>query len=116
MSEPRKLDQWEKIRLYPELEIYTSPGLNKISVSMRSPKILLPPENGEYKVSCFRAFRYGEVRDIIGLYEIMKQAIKAVTDEYYRHLYDAELYAIPESMKDVKLFDTFITVEEKVPK
>lgn len=116
MIEPKKLDRWEKIWLYPELDISIPPRANKVYVSMRSPKVLLAPENGEYKVGCIQSSRNGEIYDIMGLYETTKQAIKVAVDEYYKLLYDAELYALPESMTDAKILDAFMTVEERKTK
>ena len=108
----RKVENHEKINQYqPTLIVSYPPPFGELQVLMRSPKYLAPPDkDGHYLVTYTQAYERGQIFDIRFLYEMVKDLIKKAADDYYDALFKAEVYEIPEHLKNMKLRDTVILV------
>ena len=104
----RKLEQYEKINLSPELDIsYMSKG--SLQIVLRSPKFLAASDGDSYAVCRVKTFHYIHSVKSEELYEVMKDRIKITTDQYYDLLEKTDMYELPKHLKS-KEGDSVITI------
>ena len=111
----RKIENHEKIGMYPpNLTVSYPPPYGDIQILMRSDKFIEPPdEEGLGLVNYVQGYERGTVLDTTFLFDMVKTMMHKVTEDYYNNLLEAEIYELPEMLKNVKVRDTIITVSTK---